>query len=85
MPNSIKENLGYIKVRDVERDLRNVCLQGGCCDCFDRQEDVPFREDPQSGSARGRNDRVEVIGGGTAVGGSNVNNEPKNEFKNYWK
>ena len=26
MPNSIKENLGYIKVRDVERDLRNVCL-----------------------------------------------------------
>lgn len=26
MPNSLKENLGYIKVRDVERDLRNVCL-----------------------------------------------------------
>ena len=65
MPESVLNSQGYIKVRDVEGELKKHCKLS-CCPCFGGSSDEanPFNAE------RAMNDRVEVLGGGVAIGGS---------------
>ena len=65
MPESVLSNPGYVKVKDVEQNLRKECLEGGCCEWANGDDNDVV------GAEVGRADRVEVLGGGVGLGGSN--------------
>ena len=73
VPDSWK-GIGYIKVSSVEEELRKVC-QDTCCSCLSCCC-VCFSDKEEDGASAGlnpakaMNDRVEIIGGGVAIGGS---------------
>jgi len=61
-------------------------LTNGCCDWGQNEEAEAFRGGNE-GAAEGNSnqaDRVEVIGGGVAIGGG-AHSQPQNSFKNHWK
>ena len=60
-----------------------MCLEGGCCTCCDADEEENVFESNEN--PKGNKDRVEVLGGGVAIGGSSEKYVPQNDFKGAWK
>lgn len=75
MPKFIIESLGYVKVSAVEDALKAVCSKG-CCE----GETIDFATNEQV-----VNERVEVIGRGTVIGGANIKPVRQEDFKAYWE
>jgi hypothetical protein len=86
MPNSLKDSQGYVRVDKSEANIKTVCLIHGCCDWRNNEEREAFRGGEGGSENVGNNqaDRVEVLGGGVAIGGG-ANSQPQNSFKNHWK
>jgi len=79
MPDSVKNRLGYIKVSSVEGTLTRYCVKD-CCprvNLFNSQQENNNNPNNNNNgnpfdAGRAMNERVEVLGGGVAIGSSSV-------------